>query len=135
MVRKWLVGSLNQRGVVKADWHLEELSELPAVTQERPYDPFMDPAYRAPLPPIDLSTPNAQLRQAIDDLLLQEKRLFEEDIRCPIKDHGETTCLACPVSASRDTSDPRGRLCRVGQEQERVSTVWIAQQSSLANGG
>lgn len=60
------------------------------------------------------------------DLLRQEGELFEQGVTCPIKDMTDATCLACPMK--RDHGTPEGKLCRVGQEQERVGTVALAKR-------
>lgn len=116
---------------LKADWH-QNLSELPSSERQAEYDPLVDPAYAPPLPPIDLSTPEPKLHQHLHTLLEQEGVLFEREVVCEIKDKPDTTCLACPVSSARDYSSPMGQLCRVGQEQERVATVLIAQRHGLS---
>jgi hypothetical protein len=113
---------------IAADWHLQD---LPTAERTREYDPFSDPAYSAPLPPIDISTGQAQLDEHLTSLLDQEARLFDEGITCPIKDTPDATCLACPVSSARDYADPKGQLCRVGQEEERVLTVMVAKRHDL----
>lgn len=108
-----------------ADWHL---GDFETVEREQEYDPLIDPTYSAPLPPIDLATPTPQLREHLGSLVNQEASLFNEGVTCAIRDRDESTCLACPVSASNDYSNPMGKLCRVGQEQERVLTVLVAQR-------
>lgn len=99
--------------------------------RQQEYDPFTDPSYAAPLPPISITTDAATLTAAVDSLFAQEASLFQRGVECPIKDLPDTTCLACPVSAARDFSEPKGQLCRVGQEQERVATVMVAQSRGL----
>jgi hypothetical protein len=113
-----------------ADWH-HSLTELPESVRET-YDPLTDPSYSAPLPPIDIKTSEATLHQHLDALLDQEGVLDERGVTCAIKDKPDATCLACPVSSARDYSTPMGQLCRVGQEQERVATVLIAQRHGLS---
>lgn len=83
------------------------------------------------MPPISLRTEEDELYAYLRTLLEQEGDLFGRDITCPIKDHAEATCLACPVSAARDHAIPKGQLCRVGQEQERVLTVITAKRAGL----
>lgn len=128
MVAWWLVGT-DEVGVLlmgmTADWHLQDFDVVDRVQE---YDPLTDPAYSPPLPPIDLSTDQGTLREYLGSLLSQEASLFDAGVTCPIKDKDDTTCLACPVSAARDFGIPKGQLCRVGQEQERVATVLVAQR-------
>lgn len=127
----WLVGASRDPAPVSigAEWHFEEAA---FETVERSgYDPLIDPAYAAPMPPISIRTDAAELDRQVLALLEQEAQLFDAGITCPIKDLRDTTCLACPVSAARDHSEPRGKLCRVGQEQERVATVLVAQRAGL----
>lgn len=131
MVAAWLVGASRDPAPVSigAEWHFEEAA---FETVERSgYDPLIDPAYAAPMPPISIRTDAAELDRQVLALLEQEAQLFDAGITCPIKDLRDTTCLACPVSAARDHSEPRGKLCRVGQEQERVATVLVAQRAGL----
>lgn len=113
---------------IAADWHL---TDLPSAERTLEYDPLTDPSYAPPIPPIDLSTPEPQLDEHLKSLLDQEASLFDRGIVCPIKDKPDTTCLACPVSAARDYGDPKGQLCRVGQEEERVTTVMIAKRHGV----
>ena len=131
MVAEWLVGTPRDPLLVSigAEWHFEEAAF--ETVQRSGYDPLIDPAYAAPMPPISVTTPTAELDSYVLNLLEQEAQLFDEGITCPIKDQRDTTCLACPVSASRDHSEPKGKLCRVGQEQERVATVLVAQRAGL----
>ena len=114
---------------IGAEWHFEEAAF--ATVQRSGYDPLVDPAYAAPMPPISIHTSTAELDSYALGLLEQEAQLFDDGITCPIKDKRDTTCLACPVSAARDHSEPKGKLCRVGQEQERVATVLVAQREGL----
>lgn len=131
IVAEWLIGTSRDPVLVSigAEWHFEEAAF--ATVQRSGYDPLIDPAYAPPMPPISVETSTAELDAYVLDLLNQEAQLFDEGVTCPIKDLRDTTCLACPVSAARDYSEPLGRLCRIGQEQERVATVLVAKRAGL----
>lgn len=111
---------------IKAEWHFG--IEAPKAEE---YDPLSDASYMAPIPPIDVTTPEPELHEHLRDLIRQEGALYNEGITCPIKWDSEVTCLACPVSEEKDPESPKGKLCRVGHEEERVLTVLKAQKSEL----
>jgi hypothetical protein len=115
---------------VKADWHFD-IQKLQTEQDEELYDPLTDASYMPPIPPIDLGTPLPQLHEHLKNLIAQEGELDGQGVTCPIKWKPDTTCLACPVAEHRDPHSPKGRLCRIGQEQERVLTVIAAQQADL----
>lgn len=131
MVAEWLVGTSRDAPLVSigAEWHFEEAAF--ETVQRSGYDPLIDPAYAAPMPPISVHTDTAELDSYVLDLLEQEAQLYDDEVTCSIKGLRDTTCLACPVSVARDHSEPKGKLCRVGQEQERVATVLVAQRAGL----
>lgn len=114
---------------IGARWHFDAPSL--GTEQRSSYDPLTDPVYEAPMPPISLDTSEAKLNDHAKSLLAQEARLFDEGVVCEIKDKPDTTCLACPISCHRDTGNPKGLLCRISQEQERVGTVLVAKRAGL----
>jgi len=103
---------------VKADWHEG------AAAPSGPSDPFALASStlmsHAPLT-IDLSVD--QLRERIVRLFKREKLLFDTGLTCPIKDRCDTSCLACPLNEAGDPDSDKGRLCRVGVDQEQSETL------------
>jgi hypothetical protein len=71
---------------------------------------------------IDLLDPRAKLELRVRELLYREGNLWQVGVTCPIKDRGETSCHACPVSLAHDRTQALGTLCRIGREQETVVT-------------
>lgn len=104
---------------LKADWFAEQVPQDLS-------DPFAD----APLPfgstVISLDSSTAELNARLRDLIKREGRLFNMGITCDLRDCSESTCLACPVSKLGDPDSPLSALCRIGQEQERVTTTLLA---------
>lgn len=113
---------------VRADWGVTDAA--PSVVD--PFGPAQEPQSPEMLsPPVDLSTPTPVLRERIDELLHREGNLFDCGITCPLKDLPDATCLACPVSRADETREEitrEGLLCQIGQEQERVLMLLLAQQ-------
>lgn len=104
---------------VKADWH-----EGAVAAPEGP--PGFDPFDRASLSamPLSLDIPIDEIRHRLRRLIKREQRLFDGcGLECPIKDKAATSCLACPLNeAGKGTQ--KGRLCRVGVEQEQYETLF-----------
>jgi hypothetical protein len=73
--------------------------------------------------PISLDTDIASLSKEVESLMWKECKLFNVGVTCPIKDHPDTHCSACPVSKHDQPDDPLSPLCRLGREQERVHTT------------
>lgn len=84
-------------------------------------DPFAAPVQEVG-ERIDLRDPKSLLRFRLDELLRREANLFAKDRTCPIRDHPESTCHACPVSHANDPEHDLSLLCRIGREQETVLT-------------
>lgn len=84
--------------------------------------------------PLDLSTPEPELRSWLVELVRREGNLWNCGTTCPLKDREDTTCTACPVSRARDTDEGTldeerlKRLCMIGEEQERVSMVLLSKR-------
>lgn len=72
--------------------------------------------------PIDLTTTVARLSAELLKSGKREGYLDRQGITCAIKDRVDTSCWACPLYAGENQDDPRGSLCIVGREQERIST-------------
>lgn len=104
---------------VKADWH-------ESATVDGPDDPFaMASSLAMGHSPLSLDLTADDLRGRIKRLLKRERFLFDRmGISCPIKDRCDTSCLACPLSEAGDADSSKGRLCRVGMEQEQCETLF-----------
>jgi hypothetical protein len=100
----------------KANWFLDGL-----VPVENEPDPFAVPIEEVGQR-VDLRDPQAALKLRLQELLGREAKLFERQITCDIKDRSDTCCHACPVSKAHDPEDRLGILCRIGREEELVST-------------
>ncbi len=61
--------------------------------------------------PIELGGRETKINARLVDLLRAEGRLFDEGVRCDIKERSDTCCHACPLQ-------DRGELCEVGRQQE-----------------
>jgi hypothetical protein len=96
---------------IRANWFVEQL--LDDATSD-PFDVEQDGK------PIDL-TGEPHLSSRLIDLTEQERQIYLLGVECPIKDMPDTSCLACPVGC-RDEAIRESGLCRIGQEQERVTT-------------
>lgn len=97
---------------VKANWFLDVALD--------DGDPFARHVEDVGLP-IDLADPPALNQRLIKSLEL-ESHLANSGIRCPVKARPDTTCSACPIR-SEDDNEPLTKLCNLGCEQERVSTL------------
>lgn len=71
---------------------------------------------------IDLSDPAGRLNVRLVELLEREARMFNIGITCGLKDRQDTVCSACPVCEASDPESTLGKLCKVGREQELVTT-------------
>lgn len=100
----------------RANWFVHEATAL-----DTEPDPFAVPIEEIG-ERIDLRDPKAGLELRVRELLTREARLYEAEVRCPIKDRADTTCHACPLSRAHDREDALSALCRLGREQEVVLT-------------
>lgn len=105
---------------VKAEWH----DGAATVSEGTPgVDPFDRANLSAMFAPLSLDIPLDEARDRIKRLFSREKYLFERcGLECPIKDKGLTSCLACPLNESAKGTQ-KGRLCKVGGEQEQYETL------------
>lgn len=104
---------------VKADWHEGSDVEDGPVS-----DPFALASSAAMThPPLSLDLTLGDIGERLKRLFKREKLLFELGIVCPIKDKCDTSCLACPLNEANDPDSSRGRLCKVGVEQEQAETL------------
>lgn len=123
---------------VKADWGATAVADPPASLGFDPLALSSSSAMAATKPatadkPLDLSTPEPQLRQWMGELIRREGNLFDCGTTCPLRDLAESTCSACPVSQADREDGTReemrlAKLCQIGQEQERVSMLLMTQQ-------
>lgn len=105
---------------VKADWH--EAGSAGAGAADDPFDVPDSPGMQVAGPNPDATAP--QLRERIVSLFKREKYLFERlGLECPIKDRCDTSCIACPLNEANRKTSQKGRLCRVGVEQEQAETL------------
>lgn len=81
-----------------------------------------------PVSRISLDTPAEELQRMLAHSIEREGRYFKAGITCDLKDYGEHACLACPFNKSADDDHPKQHLCRIGMEQEILSTYILAQQ-------
>lgn len=81
--------------------------------------------------PVSVETDTADLQRLLSQLTRTEARYFNEGVTCPLKDHGEFSCLACPFSKAEESDSVKQGLCRAGCDQERIATLLIAQHSPL----
>lgn len=65
---------------------------------------------------IDLRDDPDVLFNRLRELLDAESRLFNDGVRCVVKDKADTSCNACPFRGRY------GELCSVGVEEEEVIT-------------
>jgi hypothetical protein len=104
---------------VKADWHEGSVVEDGPVS-----DPFALASSGAmTFAPLGLDCSLPDLRTRIKKLLDRERFLFDMGIVCPIKDRCDTSCLACPLNSANNPDSQRGRLCKIGVEQEQAETL------------
>lgn len=101
---------------VKARWHVD-LDQLGAGVP----DLWAEEVEATGLP-IDLTTTVARLSAELLKSGKHEGYLDSAGVTCEIKDRVDTSCWACPLYAGDVPDDPRGSLCIVGREQERIST-------------
>lgn len=107
---------------VRANWHIREVPN-----DDR--DPFANVAPQLRLgedveevrvedvgAPIDLHD-RSGLTARLTSLLVSEGSLYDDGVRCPVKDQDDTSCLACPIQGEH------GKLCDIGCDQERVITA------------
>jgi hypothetical protein len=104
----------------RTDWHVAEL-DLDDPLGDEP-DPFAVPVEEIG-EPIDLRDKWQRLNIRFTELLEQERRLFDRGVTCPVRDRSDTSCLGCPLSQASNTDHRLSPLCRVGREQERVTTA------------
>lgn len=97
----------------RANWFLGDL--------EVPSDPLVPSDVMVQGQLIDLQDSEPKLRKELHDLFQREKRLYDVDVRCAIREQPHTCCMACPVF-SADESKPLSALCRIGRDSERVVT-------------
>lgn len=98
----------------QARWHSQEL----AISDE---DPFQERVEQVGLP-IRLDGSTAELNTELLALVDREKALFDVGITCAIKDRADTSCSVCPINAREDPSSALRPLCRLGLQQEQIST-------------
>lgn len=116
----------------RANWHVD-------LVETATGDPFSsDPGQQrldvqAVGVPIDLDG-EPQLNERLVLLLNGENALFNKGVTCPIRDHADSCCSACPVR-HKDPGDPRKALCDVGAEQERVLTALAVHRHGSARPG
>jgi hypothetical protein len=109
----------------RTNWHSDG---LPTLEIE---DPFEVPVEKVGQP-IDLSHPTARLNVRLTELLRREGQLDALGVSCSIKDKSDVVCSVCPLSKAGDDSAPLGALCRIGREQEAVTTQLAAQAATDA---
>lgn len=104
---------------VKADWH----EASPAV--EGPDDPFASASSLAiAQAPLTLDLGLDALRDKLVSLFNRERFLSDRmGLTCPIKDRCDTTCIACPLNEAHNPDSAKGRLCKVGVEQDQAETL------------
>lgn len=128
---------------IKADWGQSaldgcaDLESEPARTT-RTFDPF-DAARSAlsminlidskmPVSGVCLETPVEELHRMLSISIRREARLDAAGVTCALKEKAECSCLACPFNKSQDDHDPKQSLCRIGMEQNILTTYILAQE-------
>ena len=87
--------------------------------------------------PLDLTSPEPQLRSWLGELLRREGNLDACGTSCPLRGLPDSNCSACPVSLALveeegDLEQERlKRLCQIGAEQERVSMLLLAKRHGV----
>lgn len=134
---------------VKADWGTSQLDGMcadePAETRSRPkVDPFESGRSALtmlnmidstePVGDVTLETPPEELHRMLSISIKREGRLFDRGVTCDLKECGEVTCLACPFNEAHDDESDKQTLCRIGMEQEILSTFLIAQSQGVQVG-
>lgn len=104
---------------VQARWHQQ--IDVP-VTDEDPFVQHIQTRIEEVGEPIHLTRDEALLNERLIELVNIESTLYTLGVRCAIKDRDDTTCHACPLSATEDESAPLHRLCVTGVQQESVLT-------------
>lgn len=132
-VDRWLVATLESPVSVRADWGLQAL-DLGDSEKVDPFDAASSAWMTNDAAPdwgfaISIETPSEELRRLLGIVVSSEMRMGAKGLTCAIKDSPETTCLACPLSRANDDSSPKRHLCRAGREQERLSTLLLAQRA------
>jgi len=110
---------------VRANWHIEDLI-ADADADDGPATRVQDVGK-----PIDLDADEPALVQRLNEVVAHEKDLYHLGITCPIKDTGGACCSACPL-AGPFAGTPRGRLCAIGQEQDRLVTTIAVRRHGAA---
>lgn len=100
-------------GPVQADWFIDLDTEG---EDEDPFDVVQEGLA------IEIGDEVARISKALVKTVEKEGGLYKQGITCAIKDREDTSCWACPVYEGHDKSSALGILCRVGREQERLST-------------
>lgn len=80
-----------------------------------------------PVADVSITTEPAELRRMMGISLKREARLDAAGITCDLKECQEYTCLACPFNGCHDDENPKQTLCRIGMEQDILSTLLLAQ--------
>lgn len=128
---------------IKADWGQSTLEGCADEDGSSPksaaplFDPF-DAAVSAasmlnsiensmPVASVSLDTPVDELQRMLSVSIKREGRFDAVGITCALKDMPGSSCVACPLNRSRNDDDPKQALCRIGMEQEILSTYLLAQ--------
>lgn len=94
-------------------------------------DPFADmTASKSPIA-LSVDSPLEEITARLARLMKGEGRLAEMGITCPLKESGECSCSACPVSQLSHPEESKAALCRLGQEQERLVMMSLAKTHGL----
>lgn len=97
-------------GGVRANWFVD---------LERAEEDALEVAVEEAGLPIDLDGEEPTLNQRLVELGTQEQFLYGQGVECKVKDRPDTACSVCPL---RDAEGPMAALCKLGVEQEQVST-------------
>lgn len=117
---------------MKADWHFGSIDNPPSSG----VDPF-ESASSGPIvigerpswsAPVSIDTDSAELQNRLCVSLRREARLFDGGITCEFKEMPDFSCLACPFSEADDEESKKCALCRIGSDQEVISTLLLAKQ-------
>jgi hypothetical protein len=71
--------------------------------------------------PIDVSGDEGTLSARLAELAAREARLWEQGVRCALKERADSCCHACPVTQLNNPESAISLLCKIGREQERVA--------------
>lgn len=102
---------------VKANWYVTDLL-ADAAGDDDPSDGRVEDLGK----PIDLDTDEPRLVQRVEELVDAERKLYNLGVTCELKYRSGVSCSACPL-ATPFSGTPRGRLCQISREQERVLTL------------